>query len=304
MFDSIDNQFRVFFSHPDATRSVIILVICLLGGWLVSKILTRLIVVLVQLVAVQADEAPTKRAMQLRRVETYLGIVLAFVRVLTITVVGFVGWRLLAPDSSSSVAAIGIGTIFAVISGGTIIPLLRDITAGSAMIAERWFTVGDFIRVEPFPELGGVVEALTLRSTKLRGLNGEVIWLHNQHIQAVRITPRGLRTIRIDLFVRDVVAAKQLIERASATLPTGTTAVMGGLKIVQEEQVASKRSMLILEGQTPPGREWLLETYLVETLLDLDRAGANNEAILTRKPIVRYIDAAAEKSFKRAVRTK
>ncbi|QQR51958.1 mechanosensitive ion channel family protein [bacterium] len=277
---------------------------CLLGGWLVSKILTRLIVVLVQLVAVQADEAPTKRAMQLRRVETYLGIVLAFVRVLTITVVGFVGWRLLAPDSSSSVAAIGIGTIFAVISGGTIIPLLRDITAGSAMIAERWFTVGDFIRIEPFPELGGVVEALTLRSTKLRGLNGEVIWLHNQHIQAVRITPRGLRTIRIDLFVRDVEAARQLIERASATLPTGTTAVMGGVKIVQEEQVASKRSMLIVEGQTPPGREWLLETYFIETLLDLDRSRSNTEAILTRKPIVRYIDAAAEKSFKRAVRTK
>jgi small conductance mechanosensitive channel len=304
MFEPFDSQIQKFLTHPDAFRSVVILVVCLLLGWLVSKILTRLIIWLVQLVAVQADEAPTRRALQLRRVETYLGIGLAFVRVLTITLVGFVGWRLLAPDSSAGIAAIGIGTIFAVVSGGTVIPLLRDITAGSAMIAERWFSVGDYIRVEPFPDLGGVVEALTLRSTKLRGLNGEVIWLHNQHIQAVRITPRGLRTIRIDLFVRDMQAAEQLIERASASLPTGTTAVMGGLKIVNQESVGAERWMLTLEGQTPPGREWLLETYFVDTLRDLDQSVTNEPAVLTRKPIVRYIDAAAEKSFKRAVRTR
>lgn len=303
MLEVFDTQLQAFLGHPDATRSLVILLACLLGGWLVSKVLTRVIIFLVQMVAVQADEAPAKRAVELRRVETYLGIVLAFVRVVTITVVGFVGWQLLAPNSNAGVAAIGIGTIFAVISGGTIIPLLRDITAGSAMIAERWFTVGDFIRVEPFLDMGGVVEAMTLRSTKLRGLNGEVIWLHNQHIQAVRMTPRALRTIRIDLFVRDVPAARKLIGRATATLPTGTTAVMDGVKVLTEEKISDERWLMTLEGQTPPGREWLLETYFVDTLRDLDKSNAD-EPVLSRKPIVRHIDAAAEKSFKRAVRVK
>ena len=54
-------------------------------------------------------------------------------------------------------------------------PLLRDITTGSVMIAERWYGVGDYIIAEPFLNIQGVVEQVSLRSTKLRGLSGEVV---------------------------------------------------------------------------------------------------------------------------------
>lgn len=81
--------------------------------------------------------------------------------------------------------------------------MLRDLTAGTAMIAEQWFNVGDYIRVEPFIDVGGVVERATLRSTKLRSLNGEIIWLHNQHIHGIKVTPRGIRTMAVDIFVND-----------------------------------------------------------------------------------------------------
>jgi small-conductance mechanosensitive channel len=73
-----------------------------------------------------------------------------------------------------------------VVAGQTIGIILRDLTAGSVMITEGWYKIGDFIKIEPFMEVAGVVERFTLRSTRLRALNGEIIWVHNQNITTIK----------------------------------------------------------------------------------------------------------------------
>ncbi len=167
------------------------------------------------------------------------------------------------------------------------------------MIAEKWYNVGDHIVVEPFISLGGVVEQVNLRSTKLRSLNGEVIWVHNQHIQGVRVAPRGLRTISIDTFVSDLERGRQLIERVLETMPTGPTMIAGPLAISEEEQLGSIWRITSV-GQTSPGREWLIEDFAVKALLKLD-GGTKPEPIIAYGPIVRYTDAVAEKRFSRSM---
>ena len=296
------NDITNFISDPHFTRSLTILTVSLFAGYLVSRLISKGIIVVAQKVAVHSDKASPERAVQLRRVETYLSVAIAVVRVLTIIVIGLVGWHFFSSISNAKVAAVGVGTVFAVVAGGTIIPLLRDITAGSAMIAERWFNVGDYIRVEPFADVTGVVERLTLRSTKIRSLNGDVIWLNNQYIQGVRTTPKGVRTIQIDIFVRNVTLGKDLVERVATTVPIGTMTLVNKVRIVNEEQWAKNRWLLTIEGKTPPGREWLMESYFSETLKELDEQ--SDKPVLIRKPIVRYADPAAERSFRRAIRAR
>jgi small-conductance mechanosensitive channel len=291
-----------FFSSPNTIRSLVILVISLFVAYLISKLLVRGIIKAAQMVAVRSDAATDERAVRLRRVETYLGVTTAIVKVVTVAVVGFYTWSFLSPSSSASVAAISAGTIFVVLAGGTIGPLLRDITAGATMIIERWFNVGDFIRVEPFSEMTGVVERVSLRSTRLRNLNGEVIWVHNQNIQGVRVTPHGIRTIAVDVFVNEPVKGRQLIERVIKGLPHNTLTVVNKLKISDEEQWGEKLWVMTVIGQTPPGREWLMEKYFIENLEELDEQ--NPKRVLARNPLVRFADAAAERSFRRAVRAK
>ena len=63
-----------------------------------------------------------------------------------------------ATNMSSSAAAIGAGAFFVVIAGQTVGIILRDLTAGSIMITEGWFKIGDFIKIEPFWDVSGVVE--------------------------------------------------------------------------------------------------------------------------------------------------
>ena len=301
---TLSEEFVTFFTQPNAFRSVFILILALVAAYVVSKLIALIIIRIAQAVAVSSDTTDDfERQIKLRRVETYLSVAIAMVRAFIVGFVAFYVWRVLSPSASVSTAAIGASAFFIVLAGGTVGMILRDITSGAAMIIENWFHVGDYIRVEPFLDVSGVVERTTLRSTKLRNINGEVIWLHNQHIHGVKVTPRGLRTIAIDVFVNNEKVGRNLIEKAIETVPIGTMKVVKKPKISRAEQWGEKLFWFTVVGEMPPGREWLMENYFVDSLHELDERRRGPKTFV-RPPIARYADDAAEKSFKRAVRMK
>ncbi len=294
----------VFITQPNALRSVFILLLVLTAAYFLSKIVALSIIRIAQIVAIGSDTTDDiEKQIRLRRVETYLSVAIAMIRAFIVGVVAFFAWRLISPTASDGTAAIGASALFLVLAGGTIGMILRDITAGAAMIVEHWFHVGDYIRVEPFLDVSGVVERMTLRSTKLRNINGEVIWLHNQHIQGVKVTPRGLRTIAIDIFVNNEKVGRNLIEKAIDTVPVGTMKVIKKPRITKAEQWGEKLFWFTVNAEMPPGREWLMEKYFIDSLHELDDRRRGPKTFV-RPPIARYADADAEKSFKRAVRMK
>jgi hypothetical protein len=303
-FQAINSELGGFFAQPNAMQSVLLLLIALFVAYWFSKLVALIIVRIAQFVAVSSDTTDNaERQIRLRRVETYLSVAIALVRAVIVGTVAFYMWKWLTPEASTSTAAIGASAFFIVLAGGTIGMILRDITAGAAMIIENWFSVGDFIRVEPFIDVSGVVERTTLRSTKLRNINGEVIWLHNQHIQGVKVTPHGLRTIAVDIFANNQDVGRNIIEKAIETVPVGTMKVVAKPKISRSEQWGEKLYWFTVVGQMPPGREWIMENYFIDSLYELD-ARRRGPKTLVRPPIARYADEAAERSFKRAVRMK
>lgn len=270
-------------------------------AYLTTQVIAKLIVTIAKSIALRSDlTSDEERSIQLRRIETYLSVMIAFMRALVFAIAIYVVLKLLIPQRGALVTTIGAGTFFVVFANATIAPLLRDITSGVTMIIERWFSVGDFIRVEPFPNVGGVVERVTLRSTKLRGINGEIVWLHNQYIQGVKITPHGIRTVAIDIFVRNHKAGLALVEDVSRTLPTSATMLASPLVITNEEELSKDLWRITIMGQTAPGREWLIERFVAEALKDADKGRKNH--IIVYGPLVRYADKVAEQRFKRAVR--
>lgn len=300
------NQFRdelyAIFGESNPMRSLLILLISIVLAFFLSKLVAFAIIKVAQSVATFSDNAPdAERQIRLRRVETYLSVTIALVRAVIVGVVAFYVWKLLSPAASLGAAAIGASAFFIVLAGGTIGMILRDITSGAAMVIEGWFHVGDYISVEPFIGVSGVVERMTLRSTKLRSLTGEVVWMHNQHMQAVRVTPRGLRTIAIDVFVNNQNIGKTLIEKAIATMPIGTLKVVKKPQIAVTEKWGDHLWLFTVVGETAPGREWLMEDYFVQSLRELDDKRKGPQTMV-RPPIVRFADPAAEKSFKRAVK--
>lgn len=292
---------------PNAFRSVVILIVSLIVAYWLSRFLAQALIRIAQIIAVRSDnESDDTRVMRLRQTETYLSIATAVVRALVVLVVGYVAWKMLSPFSTSgaanSVAAIGAGTFFALIAGQTIGIVLRDLTAGAVMITEGWYKIGDFIKIEPYGDVSGVVERFTLRSTRLRALNGEVILVHNQNITGVHVTPHGVRTIAVDVFVRDQERGNEEIKKIIAAIPKGKTMLAKPLRITKTEEWGMRRWRITVVGQTAPGREWLIEKFFVEALTDIDEGKEGSDRLLVLPPMPRNADETADKRFRRAVR--
>jgi small conductance mechanosensitive channel len=297
-----NHEVNQFFAEPNAMRSLSILVVSIVAAFFLSKLIALVIIRVAQFVATVSDNAPdAERQIRLRRIETYLSVSIAAVRALIIGFTAFYAWKLLSPQATTGAAAIGASAFFIVLAGGTIGMILRDITAGASMIIEGWFHVGDYIDIEPFEKLSGVVERMTLRSTKLRSLSGEVVWVHNQYMQAVKVTPSGLRTVAVDVFVNNQRVGQTIIEKAIATMPIGTMKVVTKPEVIRSEKWGEYLWLFTVVGETPPGREWLMENYFVESLRELDDQRRGPQT-LVRPPLVRFADPAAERSFKRAVK--
>ena len=302
------NETNQFLTQPNNYRAILILIILVLFAYWLSRFLARGIIYLAQKVAVRGDmETRDDKLIMYRQVETYLSVAVAVVRALIVAIVAYIAWRILTPEGSEAIggsgaAAIGASTFFIVFGAATIGLLLRDLTAGAVMIIEKWFTIGDFIKVEPFLDMSGIVEQMTLRSTKLRSLSGEVIWIHNQQIHAVHVTPRGVRTIAVDIFVKDTDAGVGAIQRVVNAMPTGATMLARPLRMTKPEQWGEDMWRITVIGETTPGREWLMEQYFVNSIKKIDEDAKKSEKILALDPIARYADPVADKRFKRAIR--
>ncbi|MBL8159057.1 mechanosensitive ion channel family protein [Candidatus Saccharibacteria bacterium] len=293
-----------FIYQPHAFKSLLLLLGSIGAAYLLSHFVAQLIVRVARFTAKKSDaQTDEAKRLHLRRLETHLSVAIAVVRASIVGIVAFYVWQELSPAASVSSAAIGASAFFIVIAGATIGIVLRDITAGAVMIMERWFDVGDYIRVEPFLDASGVVERITLRSTKIRSLNGEVNWMHNQYMQSVKVTPGGLRAIEVDVFVDSDETGEALIGKVIASIPVGSMTVARAPRILRKEKWADDIWLITVRAKTLPGREWLMEDYFIDSLKTLD-AKLFDGKVLIRKPIARYADSAAEKSFRRAIGVK
>lgn len=302
--DDVFKEITEFFAQPNAYRSVLILIACVIGAYLLSKLLADLIIKIAQKVSVRSDvESNEERFIRLRQVETYLSVSIAVVRAVVVAVAAYVAWRFLSPSSNSGAAAIGASAFFIVFAGQTLGMVLRDITAGAIMIIEQWFHVGDFVKIEPFIDVSGVVERLTLRSTKLRSLSGEIVWVHNQQIQAAHVTPRGVRTLAVDVFMHDKEKGLATLKEIIQAVPVGSTMLAKPLKASTPEKWGNGLWRVTVIGQTAPGREWLIENFFANAIKEIDiDVRKKADRVFVYEPIVRYADPIADKKFKRAVR--
>ncbi len=110
--------------------------------------------------------------------------------------------------------ALAGASLVVVLIGFALQRFLIDILTGFFMQFEGWFSIGDSITIEPWG-LEGIVEEISLRSTKLRALNGELLFVHNSQVNAVRRLPRGLREVSIELFVHDEAKGRLLFEQSA-----------------------------------------------------------------------------------------
>src|SRR3954470_1116400 len=178
---------------PDPWRKFVAVAIAFLIAWLIARASKRLAEWLVgryQARHFDAEAATSGVIMGLKRRATIVSLVQTSVRyaayglAILFTIAQFAGF-----GGRSAVAG---ASLFILLVGFALQRFLIDLLTGFFMQFEGWFAVGDSIIIEPW-DLAGVVEEISLRSTRLRSVTGEVIRVHNGNVYGARVLPRGTR---------------------------------------------------------------------------------------------------------------
>jgi hypothetical protein len=283
-----------------SSRSLAIFITSLVVALVLGRIIATFLRQTVQLIGRRADKSQNLRTVnRLRRYETIIILSIALIRALLILFAIYFWWSYIHPYGQAP-GVIGASALLVIILGGALSPPLRDIASGSVMMAEHWYGVGDHIKVEPFADMQGVVERVTLRSTRMRGLNGEVIWINNQNIQAVRLAPKGIRTMALEMFVTNLEKGEALIQKTNKRLPAGPLLLVTPLTVISNDKVGDQLWHITAVGETAAGREWLIEQSAVDLIKWMDEQ--SKSPILAHGPLSRYADTEAERRFSRTIK--
>jgi len=245
----------------------------------------------------ESDLEATGKIAELKRRETLVSVIRTGIGYAAFAVAFFLSVAQLT-GGVDRLAALAGASFLLIVSGFAVQRILVDIIAGLAMFAERWYSVGDTVVIVAAHELQGVVEDVSLRRTKLRALNGEVIQVHNSQILAVRVLPHGVKELAIEIFVSKRHEAEELIEDVSKLLPEGPTTFIRRPWIAAVDEMSPVLSRIRVHATVAPGREWLAESFFVDLLKE--RGG---KGLIVHGPVTLAVDERAARSFARASAT-
>jgi moderate conductance mechanosensitive channel len=282
--------------YPPYGRIVVIVALFALA-WLVARAsgwVARRVLVWHDRRHSDSDLEATGKIANLKRRETLVGIIRT-----TVIYVAFGTAALLSlaqlTGGVDSLTAIAGASFAIIVAGFAAQRILIDVLAGLMMFWERWFSIGDTVVLQTAYELQGVVEDVSLRRTRLRSLTGEVINVHNSQIQAVRVLPRGVKELAVELFVNEREAGERLVREVSAILPEGPTTFNRRPRIEGTEELAHNLTRIRIRATVAPGREWLAEQFLADLLRQ--RAA---DSLIVHGPVVLAVDERATRSYARA----
>jgi len=192
-------------------------------------------------------------------------------------------------------AAFGGSALVLVLVGFGAQRLLMDVIAGVLIAFERWYGVGDFVRVEP-AQVSGIVEQFGFRTTVIRSLNGDRTYIPNSQIIALSRSPRGYRRYSIELLTSDPDDARRAIEGVGRRAPVGEARFLRPPRVVEERELGEGTWLVRGHADVAPTMEWLAEGLLVGAL----KAQLRNDSLLA-DPIVYTLDEGTLSRYERRV---
>lgn len=141
--------------------------------------------------------------------------------------------------------------------------LVKDFLSGMFILVEDQFGVGDIVNIED--QVDGIVERVTLRTTRLRAVDGTVWHVPNGEIRMVGNTSQHWSRSLLDVEVAydtDIERAKGVIKRVADGLWKEDGAILGEPEMWGVEQLGASGVMLRLVVKTTPREQWRISREL------------------------------------------
>ncbi|HEY8372302.1 MAG TPA: mechanosensitive ion channel family protein [Pseudonocardiaceae bacterium] len=143
--------------------------------------------------------------------------------------------------------------------------LVKDFLSGIFMMLEDQYGVGDIVNLG---EATGVVEAVGLRVTTVRDINGTVWYVRNGEIMRVGNSSQGYAVAVVDLPVSHSTNVASAIELAGKVAAEATQQaplaedVLESPEVLGVEKVTEESVTLRLTVKVRPGRQWAVQRAL------------------------------------------
>lgn len=147
----------------------------ILAAWIIKRFGTQLIMQILQK-TVRADIYPTKNDRS-KRIKTLNGLISAVLQVTVFVIAAIMIASELGLNTAPLIASAGI---IGVALGFGAQSLIKDLTSGIFIIIENQYRVGDVIELDN--GVAGKVEAITIRTTLVRTLDGTLYHVPNGNI--------------------------------------------------------------------------------------------------------------------------
>ena len=257
----------------------------------VAIVLTRILRLIVA--RLEARHPGEERELaRLRRGETALALIATAIPYVAAIAVIIIVASAFLPGTA---AALGGSALILVLVGFGAQRFLMDVIAGTLIAFERWYGIGDFVRLEP-AQVAGIVEQLSLRTTVIRSLNGDRTYVPNSQIIAASRSPGGYRRYSIELLTTDPEEARNAIEQVGRRAPVGEARFLRAPRVVEERELGEGTWLVRGQADVAPTMEWLAENLLPARL----KASLSDETLLA-DPIVYTIDEGTFSRYQRRV---
>jgi moderate conductance mechanosensitive channel len=225
------------------------------------------------------EETPSVAALaRIKRQDTAITLVRNILRYVTFALVTLFVVSIFLRNVLPTIAG---ASILAAIVGFGAQSFIRDIIAGFFILFEGQYNVGDFVEVEP-TKASGLVEEFGLRTTKIRALSGEIIYVPNGSLTGVTNYVSGQQRFTIEVQLKDEEAANRVLEE----MKEGHGLYLVPPRLAGRDETPEGGPRLRLLASVLPSTAWLVEENLVERI----KAAAGEEG-LAADPLVYKVDS-------------
>lgn len=210
-------------------------------------------------------EAPAQLA---ERAGTLSGVIVQVVSVIIWVVAGLMVLSEVGVDIGPLLATLGLGALAIGLAAQNII---RDYLHGFFILMEDWYRVGE---VAVISGIGGLVEAITLRRTMLRDLNGTLHIIPNSKVEMVSNMTRDWSRVNLNVSVaykEDLARVFQVIDDVGQKLkddPVWGKDLLTAPHAERVDNLGDSGIDIKVLADTKPIRQWALTGELRRRLKD------------------------------------
>ncbi|MBM7703396.1 mechanosensitive ion channel family protein [Metabacillus iocasae] len=152
--------------------------------------------------------------------------------------------------------------------------LVSDVVTGFFLLLEKQIDVDDYVTTGSF---SGIVEAVGLRTTHIRGFDGTLHYVPNREITSLSNHSRGNMRALVDIGISyddDIDKAITVLQDVCNRIAQEEEAVVDGPNVIGVQSLGSSDVVLRVVGKTQNGEQWAVERKLRKALKEaLDANG-------------------------------